>query len=54
MRTSLWMIPCLCLGLLASPAAAKQRKAHAAGKHPKPNHATSKVNKGKKGKKIRH
>jgi len=54
MRTRFWIVSCLCLCLLAPAASAKQKKPHAVGKHPKPNHAMSKVNKAKKPKKIKH
>lgn len=54
MRIRFWTIPCLLLCLLASSASAKQRPPHAAGKHPKPNHPMSKVNKSSKPKVIKH
>jgi hypothetical protein len=54
MRIRLCIVPCLCLGLLASVASAKQRPPHPVGKHPKPNHPMSKVNKSKRQRVIKN
>lgn len=54
MRIRFWIVPCLCLFLLASSASAKQRKPHTAGKHPKANHSMSKVNKSSKPRTIKN
>jgi hypothetical protein len=43
MRTRFWIITCLLLILLVPSASARQRKPHPGGKHPKPNHPTSKL-----------
>jgi hypothetical protein len=54
MRTRHLVILCLSFGLIASSASAKstQKKPHAVGSHPKPNHPVSKY-KPKKQKKIK-
>jgi len=54
MRIHLWIVPCLFLGLLVPGASAKQRPAHPAGKHPKPNHSMSKARKSKRQKVIKN
>ena len=43
MRNRAWIVASLLLGLLVPAASADQKKPHAAGPHPKPNHPMSKV-----------
>lgn len=54
MRIRLWIVPFLFLCLLAPAASAKQRKPHPVGKHPKPNHSTSKARKSNKARTIKN